>query len=288
MVIEKVKFIADEDISEQLLISEEGELNIKKKIVDAAKFARDILNFDRIEFGAKSVSKAPTSIEFHTSLQPAYHKNFDLVDKSFKEYLEKGYKLYILSDSEKQIERIKNIFDDRDSNIPFTPVLRTIHEGFADDDMKMCYFTDHQLFDRYHKYNLKSERARIGKVALSIKEINQFEVGDFIVHIDHGVGRFGGLIQMPVNGKMQEVIKLTYLNDDILFVSIHSLHKLAKYRGKEEHPPKINKLGSGTWEKMKDKNKSKMKKNARALMKLYAKRKEEKESAFALLTYIQH
>lgn len=286
-VTERVSAIAGEEISEQLLISEEGDLDVKNKIVDANKFKSDLFRFNRIEFGPKSYSLNPAKIEFHTSLQPSYHKNFDLVSKSFNEFLEKGYIIYILSDSEKQVERIRAIFEDRSDNIPFTPVLHTIHEGFSDDDLKACFFTDHQLFDRYHKYNLRSEKARSGKIALSLKEINQFEVGDYIVHIDHGVGKFGGLVRIPVNGKTQEVIKLIYQNDDILFVSIHALHKLAKYRGKEGQPPRINKLGTGAWEKMKDKTKSKMKDIARDLILLYAKRKDEKGYAYSPDSFLQ-
>ena len=286
-VTERVGSVAGEEISEQLLITEEGDLDVKKKIVDPVLFKKDLFKFNRIEFGPKAYGLNPAKIEFHTSLQPSYHKNFDLVAKSFSEFLEKGYTIYILSDSEKQIERIRHIFEDRGDKISFVPVLRTIHEGFSDDDMKACYFTDHQLFDRYHKYNLKSEKARSGKIALSLKEINQFEVGDYIVHIDHGVGKFGGLVRIPVNGKTQEVIKLIYQNDDILFVSIHALHKLAKYRGKEGQPPRINKLGTGAWEKMKDKTKSKMKDIARDLILLYAKRKDEKGYAYSTDSFLQ-
>lgn len=286
-VAERVQSIAGEEIADQLLITEEGDLDVKKKVVDGVQFRKDLFNFKRIEFGAKTYSQEPARIEFHTALQPSYHKNFELVSKSFHEFLDKGYKLYILSDSEKQIERIRHIFEDRGDNIPFTPIQKTIHEGFSDDDMMACYFTDHQLFDRYHKYNLRSDKARSGKIALSLKELNQFEVGDYIVHIDHGVGKFGGLIRTPQNGKMQEVVKLIYQNDDILFVSIHALHKLAKYRGKEGQPPKINKLGTGAWEKMKDKTKSKMKDIARDLILLYAKRKDEKGFQFSPDSYLQ-
>ncbi|MDE5915096.1 MAG: DEAD/DEAH box helicase, partial [Duncaniella sp.] len=194
---------------------------------------------------------------------------------------------YILSDSEKQIERLKVIFEDRGDKIDFTPVISTLHEGFTDHSLKKCVFTDHQIFDRFHKYTLKSDRARSGKLALSLKELSAIEPGDFIVHVDHGVGRFAGLLRTNVNGKTQEMIKLVYANDDIIFVSIHALHKLAKYRGKEGVPPKINKLGSGAWNKMKERTKSKLKDIARDLIKLYAARKEEKGHAFAPDSYLQ-
>ena len=286
-VIERVESIAHEEISEQLLVTESGDLDVMKKVVDPINFRKDLLSFSRIEFGPHHFSENPAKIEFHTTLQPTFHKNFELAAKSFSEYAIRGYKIYILSDSQKQIERIKTIFEDRGDNISFTPVLKTIHEGFADDDMKRCYFTDHQLFDRFHKYNLKSDKARQGKIALSLKELNQIEVGDFIVHIDHGVGKFGGLVRVNTNGTMQEVVKLIYQNDDILFVSIHALHKLAKYRAKEGNPPRVNKLGTGAWEKMKDKTKSKMKDIARDLILLYAKRKDEKGFTYSSDSYLQ-
>ena len=164
----------------------------------------------------------------------------------------------------------------------------TLHEGFVDHESKICVFTDHQIFDRFHKYTLKSDRARSGKLALSIKELGQIEPGDYIVHLDHGVGRFAGLLRTNVNGKMQEVIKLVYDNNDILFVSIHALHKLAKYRGKEGVPPKVNRIGGGQWQRIKDRTKSKLKDIARDLIRLYAARKEEKGFAFSPDSYMQH
>ena len=161
------------------------------------------------------------------------HKNFELISESFTKFLSEGYKIYILSDSEKQIERLKVIFADRDDKIDFSPVISTLHEGFTDHSLKICVFTDHQIFDRFHKYTLKSDRARSGKLALSLKELSAIEPGDFIVHVDHGVGKFAGLLRTNVNGKTQEMIKLVYANDDIIFVSIHALHKLPKYRGRK-------------------------------------------------------
>ena len=179
------------------------------------------------------------------------------------------------------------IFEDRGDDISFTPINSTIHEGFVDHVSKNCFFTDHQIFDRFHKYTLKSDRARSGKLALSLKELSSIEVGDFIVHIDHGVGRFAGLLRTNVNGKTQEMIKLTYQNDDIIFVSIHALHKLSKYRGKEGVPPKINKLGTGAWNRVKERTKSKLKDIARDLIKLYAARKNETGFSFSPDGYLQ-
>lgn len=232
-------------------------------------------------------STSVSTITFSTGLQTSYHKNFDLVAASFKEKQAEGYHIYILSDNEKQISRIRSIFEDRGDNITFTPIFNTLHEGFIDRDLRICLFTDHQLFDRFHKYNLKSERARSGKIALSLKELQQFHIGDYVVHIDHGVGRFGGLIRTEINGKMQEVIKLTFLNDDIIFVSIHSLHKISKYKGKDNEPPRLNKLGSGAWENLKDRTKKKVKDIAKELIVLYSQRLDEKGFAFSPDTYLQ-
>lgn len=285
--LERIKAIADDDISEQLLISEEGDLHVKEKVVDPENFRKALLLFRRIEYGPQTFQPADAVLTFNCSPQPIFHKNFDLVGETFRKYDGTGYDLYILSDSEKQIQRLQAIFEDRGEEIRFTPVLKTLHEGFIDHDLKTCFFTDHQIFDRFHKYNLKSDRARSGKLALSIKELNQIEPGDFLVHINHGVGRFGGLVRTEINGKMQEAIKLTYQNGDLLYVSIHALHKLSKYRGKEGEPPKLNKLGSGAWERMKERTKNKMKDIARDLIRLYAKRREQKGHAFAPDSYLQ-
>jgi transcription-repair coupling factor (superfamily II helicase) len=226
-------------------------------------------------------------IVFSTERQISYHKNFDLVASSLKAIQDEGYQIHILSDNEKQITRIRSIFEERNDNIAFTPLLQTIHEGFIDKTIHVCLFTDHQLFDRFHKYSLKSELARSGKVAFSLKELQQFQQGDYVVHIDHGVGKFGGLFRVEINGKMQEVVKLTFLNEDIIFVSIHSLHKISKYKGKDNEPPRLNKLGSGAWENLKEKTKKKVKDIAKELIILYSKRRDEKGFAFSPDTYLQ-
>ena len=226
-------------------------------------------------------------VEFSTEIQPSFHKNFNLVAENFKEKLDTGYKLYILSDNEKQIARIRSIFEDRGDEISFSPILKAIHGGFTDNTIKTCFYTDHQLFDRFHKYNLKSDRARSGKLALSLKELQQFQIGDYVVHIDHGVGKFQGLVRTELNGKMQEVIKLTFLNNDVIFVSIHSLHKISKYKGKDGEPPRLNKLGSGVWENLKNRTKKKVKDIAKDLIQLYSKRLEEKGFAYSPDTYMQ-
>ena len=287
--IERIQAIASETFSDSALIANEGDKNAMHQVVDADSFELQFQKFRHIYFSASANadSNAEASINFNCTPQGIYHKNFDLISDSFKKMLADGYQLFILSDSEKQIERLKVIFEDRGDDITFSPVSSTVHEGFVDHLAKTCIFTDHQIFDRFHKYSLKSDRARSGKLALSLKELSAIEIGDYIVHVDHGVGKFAGLLRTNVNGRTQEMIKLTYLNDDIIFVSIHALHKLAKYRGKEGVPPKINKLGTGAWNKVKERTKSKLKDIARDLIKLYAARKEEKGHSYSPDSYLQ-
>ncbi|MBR1804179.1 MAG: transcription-repair coupling factor [Muribaculaceae bacterium] len=284
----RVKAIADEGMSAKALLADEGDHDAYRKIVDPALFAASIDAMRQIHYSlGESAEQGNARLSLHCTPQGIYHKNFDLISDSFKSFLEKGYRILILSDSEKQIQRLRVIFDDRKDDIQFEPVLRTVHEGFVDEDLHLCVFTDHQIFDRFHKYNLKSDRARSGKLALSLKELSQIEVGDYIVHEDHGIGKFGGLLRTGVNGTMQEMIKLIYLNGDIIFVSIHSLHKLSKYRGKEGVEPRLHKLGSGAWHKLKSRTKSRLKDIARDLIKLYATRRDQEGFSFSPDGYMQ-
>jgi transcription-repair coupling factor (superfamily II helicase) len=259
---------------------------MRKKLIAPDVFAKSVKKFQNIHFQKNIYSIGP-DIPFETSPQPLFRKNFDLVSESLKNYISAGYQLFILSDSAKQTDRIKDIFSDRSDNISFTAVNHTVHEGYIDNGIKICLFTDHQIFGRFHKYSLKSDRARGGMLTLSLKELNQFSAGDYIVHIDHGIGQFGGLVRTDVNGKLQEAVKLIYKNNDVIFVSIHSLHKLSKYKGKDGEPPQLNKLGTGAWEKMKDRTKKKVKDIARDLIILYAKRKGEKGFAFSPDSFLQ-
>ena len=296
--VERIRSIAETGVSAFTLLTEEGDAAATDTVVDADVFARKLETFTRVGFSAARAADnddAPVKkkrgsavIDFDCSPQGIYHKNFDIIADSFTRFRSEGYRLLILSDNAKQFDRLREIFADRGDDISFEAVEGTLHEGFVDHESKICVFTDHQIFDRFHKYTLKSDRARSGKLALSIKELGQIEPGDYIVHLDHGVGRFAGLLRTNVNGKMQEVIKLVYDNNDILFVSIHALHKLAKYRGKEGVPPKVNRIGGGQWQRIKDRTKSKLKDIARDLIRLYAARKEEKGFAFSPDSYMQH
>jgi len=263
------------------------ELKEKGDLLEPAEFLRQILEFRRIEFGTRCSLKEADAITFNSSPQPVFHKNFELVSKNFQEMQKDGYRIFVLSDNERQTDRLKTIFADRRENVSFTAVLKTLHEGFIDHEQKICCYTDHQIFDRYHKYSLKSDKAREGRVALSLKELSNFNPGDYVVHIDHGVGRFGGLITTEINGKRQEVIKLFYKDDDLLFVSIHSLHKISRYKSKEGDPPRINKLGTGAWHTLKERTKKKVKDIARELIALYAKRRSERGFSFSHDTFMQ-
>ena len=259
----------------------------KEQFIDFESFVKQMYSFRLIDFGGHCCLKEASQILFHSSPQPAFNKNFDLIADEFKRRIVEHYTICLLSDNKHQIDRLDSIFKDKGLNIVFTPVLKTLHEGFVDEDTRLCCYTDHQIFDRYHKYSLRSDRARSGQASLTLKDLNSFKPGDYVVHIDHGVARFGGLIQVDVNGKKQEVIKLLYKNDDLLLVSIHSLHKISKYKSKEGSEPTINKLGTGAWQTLKERTKKKVKDIARDLIALYAKRREEKGYAFSPDTFLQ-
>ena len=284
----------------------------ENNLVSPTRFREEICRFRLVEFGAKPTGTPQVSIEFHISPQPLFHKNFSLLTQTLDDYLLQGYQLYILADSEKQTQRLRDIFDSEElqqmrrnsqhlntstpqhlniqhSALPFTPVNRTLHEGFADNDLRLCFFTDHQIFDRFHKYNLKSDAARTGKMALTMKELQEMEPGDFIVHVDFGIGKFGGLVRVPVGDSYQEMIRLYYQRGDIVDVSIHSLYKISKYRRSDTgEPPRLSTLGTGAWEKLKERTKKRIKDIARDLIKLYAKRRHEKGFAYSADSYLQH
>lgn len=285
-VRERINLLYDE----ALIKANDEELKIPhlhRSRITGDEFIEQVQLFRKIELYEKSYFHTKSEIRFNTSPQPIFHKNFDLVADNLKKALNEGYRLYMLSDSVKQTDRIAAIFTDRGDNISFQPVKNTLHEGFIDHDLSIYCYTDHQIFDRFHKFQLRTDKTRQGKVVLTLKELNQFQVGDYMVHVDHGVGTFGGLIRTNVNGKMQEMVKLVYKDDDIIFVSIHALHRISKYKGKEGEAPRINKLGSGAWERLKERTKTKVKDIARELIKLYAKRKSEQGFQYSPDTYLQ-
>ena len=298
----------------------------ESQLITASLFMDNALDFLRIEFGMNHSINDDTrkkgdhqaTINFQTSPQPLFHKNFELLSKTLRDYLLQDYKLYIFADSEKQTIRLRDIFDSLSSGnlspdsenlsiadsslslnkvdknrtvegLPFTAVNRTLHEGFVDNTLKVCFFTDHQIFDRFHKYNLKSDKARQGKMALTMKELQEMEPGDFLVHVDFGIGKFAGLVRVPAGDSYQEMIRLVYQHNDIVDVSIHSLYKISKYRrGDSGEAPRLSVLGSGAWDRLKERAKKRIKDIARDLIKLYAKRRKEKGFAFSPDSFMQH
>lgn len=286
------------------------EMRKENNLVSGVEFRKAISGFRFVEIGAHPSGTPQTTITFNISPQPLFHKNFELLAQTLEDFLLQGYRLYILADSEKQTRRLKEIFESDElravrnarhqkspnsealsvaDDITFTPVDHTLHEGFADADLRLCFFTDHQIFDRFHKYNLKSDAARTGKMALTMKELQEMEPGDFIVHVDFGIGKFGGLLRVPVGDSYQEAIRIYYQHGDIVDVSIHSLYKISKYRRADTgEPPRLSALGTGAWDRLKERTKKRIKDIARDLIKLYSKRRHEKGFQFSADSYLQH
>ena len=272
------------------------EMRKEQQLISGQQLSADMQRFRRVEIGSHPTGVPDATLTFHTSPQPQFHKNFELLQQSLESSLAQGYRLYILADSPKQLDRLKEIFrgeeheaDVKGKRIAFEGVEHTLHEGFVDHDLKLCIFTDHQIFDRFHKYNLRSDKARSGKVALTLKEIQQFEIGDYVVHIDHGIGKFGGLVRMPQGTGYQEMIKIQYDGGGTIYVSIHSLYKVSKYKAQDGgEPPRLSHLGTGQWERMKERTKQKLKDIARDLIKLYAARRQQKGFAFSADSFLQH
>ncbi len=241
-----------------------------------------------IEISGKSTFDRYDAIDFDTLPQPAFNKNFEILIDELRARMREGYKVYILADQVKQTDRLRAIFEDKESDISFVAVSQTLHAGFVDKSAKICCYTDHEIFERYHRVSLRSENARRGKAIITLKEINQLQIGDYVVHTDHGVGRFAGLVTTNFHGRSQESIKLTYRGGDTIFVSIHNLHRISKYKGKEGSEPTISRLGSGAWERMKERTKDKVKDIARDLIRLYAARKQQEGFAYSPDGYMQH
>lgn len=260
--------------------------------VDKELFSKQVLQFPLVEFGNHFSLKPTQIITYQYSPQPSFNKNFGLLNDNLKGNIRNGLTNIIFADAAKQIERLYKIFEDispKKEGEPqlFTPILLSIHEGFIDTELKLACYTDHQLFDRYHRFRLKNSFNKKNE-ALTLKELKGLNPGDYITHIDYGVGRYGGLETIEVNGKMQETIRLVYKDYDIVNISIHSLHRIAKYTGKEGSEPKINKLGTNAWATLKQKTKKKVKEIAYDLIQLYAKRKALKGFKFSPDTYLQN
>ena len=295
--------VAEMEASSEMEAAElEARFSAAAQLVSGSRLERELAPLQRFELTASPSAMADEAarVVFHTQAQPLFHKNFNLVVDTLRRNLRAGIHTYVLADSEKQNERLREIINDLQhadvetsqeaaQTAPlFTSVHLTLHEGFVDEQAQVALFTDHQIFDRFHKYNLRSDHARNAKIALTLKELMQFEPGDYVVHVDHGVGRFAGLVRMPgADGELQEVIKITYQNNDAIFVSIHALHKVSKYKGREGEPPRLSHLGTGAWERIKSKTKEKLKDIARDLIVLYSRRREEKGFAYTPDTFLQ-
>lgn len=273
------------DIHRQTIVDKVSEKNIQYEIVSGQVLKSEMSKNTVFEFDTDLAFEPTTRFEFSNSKQPVFNKNFELLGENLSEFSKNGYEIFILSNQEKQIERMQSIFQDTKANVKFSPVNFILHEGFIDHDLKFCCYTDHQIFERYHRFKLKNRKAE--REAISLKELNLLHQGDYVVHIDHGIGKFAGLVKTEVNGKMQEAIRLVYKDNDSLLVSIHSLHRISKFKGKEGTEPNINKLGTGAWQKMKSRTKAKVKDIAKELIALYAKRKSEEGFAFSPDTYMQ-
>ncbi len=255
------------------------------KLTTSRELTEKLASMKVIEIANQSFFSDARLIHFSTQPQPSFNKNFNLLADELRQNLENGYSNYILSNNEKQIERLTEIFRNIDGQIRFNLIYHTLHEGFVDHHLRICCYTDHQIFDRYHKYTIDTYFSNKG--ALTLKELKGLNPGDYVVHIDHGIGKFGGLEKVEINGKMQEVVRLVYQDNDILYVSIHSLHRISKYKGKDDGPPRLYKLGTGAWQRIKQATKKKIKDIAKDLIALYAKRRMVKGTAFSPDTYLQ-
>ena len=261
-------------------------LNPKNLFTNAYEFTNELKNFSIIENNPKSFFEANEKIEINTTSLTKINKQFNLLKEDLKKNKENGFQNIILCSSDEQEERFNAIFKHSEEEFEYKCILFSLHEGFIDYTNKQAIYTDHQIFDRHHKF--KSKTKFTDKQAITIKQLTSLDIGDFVTHIDHGIGRFSGLHKIENNGKYQEVIKLTYKQGDILYISIHSLHKIAKFSGKEGSEPKMNQLGSPVWKKTKQKTKAKVKQIAFDLIQLYAKRKLRKGFAYTSDTYLQH
>ena len=273
------------DIHRQTILAKADLNNLNELIVSGERLKELLIGETVLELGSNSAFQFTSEFNFSNSKQPIFNKNFGLLGENLIDFRKQGYEIFILSNNEKQIERLQAIFHDTDVKVKFTPLYFILHEGFVDHNLKICCYTDHQIFEHYHRFKTRNRKAQ--RETISLKELNKLHQGDFVVHIDHGIGKFAGLVKTELNGKIQEAIRLVYKDNDSLLVSIHSLHRISKYKGKEGTEPRINKLGTGAWQKMKSRTKAKVKDIAKELIALYAKRRSEKGFAFAPDTYLQ-
>jgi len=274
-------------IREQVMQKNNGEISLKTDdiIISGKRLADDIEKFRYVETGIGTGHNDSPLFEFHTEPQPPFNKNFELLARQLENNRNNGYETIIVSESQSQSDRLNDIFSEISPSTQFKPLLMSLHGGFTDHDLKIAVYTDHQIFDRYHKFRIKGYFTR--KESVSLKELTGLNPGDYVVHIDHGIGRFGGLEKIEVNGKIQEAIKLVYRDNDILYVPIHSLHKISKYKGSESTEPKLNKLGSGSWLRLKENAKKRVKDIAKDLIKLYATRMASPGYSFSADSYLQ-
>ncbi|WP_127022510.1 transcription-repair coupling factor [Flagellimonas beolgyonensis] len=257
----------------------------KELFVDSTLLKNQLEDFLCVQVGSSSGTQTGDEINFNTKPQPAFNKKFDLLIEDLNENRKAGFTNYIFCSTEQQAKRLHDIFEEVDKTVHYQTLVFPLFQGFIDQDLKLACYTDHQIFERYHKFHLKNGYAK--KQAITLKELNKLEIGDYVTHIDHGIGKFGGLQKIDVEGKKQEAIKLIYGDRDILYVSIHSLHKISKYNGKDGAPPKIYKLGSAAWKNLKQKTKNRVKKIAFDLIQVYAKRRLEKGFQCAPDSYLQ-
>ena len=270
-LLKEIKLLFDKAISSYKDLSTSTvQLKPQELFSSSKEIKSSLIKHKLVEIGSNSIYNE-NEIKYDIKPQPSFNKSFELLIDNLNNYAKIGFKNYLCCANEQQKNRFNDIFDNLDLHVDYTPVILPLYQGFIDNDNKIICYTDHQIFDRYHKYKVKD--VYVKKQALNIKELTKLKVGDFITHIDHGIGKFGGLKKINVEGKMQESIKLIYGERDTLYLSIHSLHKITKYNSKDGKPPKIYKLGSKAWKILKQKTRTKVKVIAYDLIKLYAKRK---------------
>ncbi len=274
------------EIHRQTIIARADDENLFNWIVSGETLKNQLKSKTVCDWGIEPGFQPVTVFKFSNAPQPVFNKKFDLLGENLEEYLSLGYKVLILSNQEKQIERLQAIFRDVKSTVNFIPVNFTLSQGFVDHDLKICCYTDHQIFERYHRFKLKTRKDQ--REAVMLKELNTLHPGDYVVHIDHGIGKFAGLVNTDINGKIQEAVRLIYRNNDSLLVNIHSLHRISKYKGKDGTEPSLNKLGTGAWQNLKNRTKARVKDIAKELIALYAERLTEKGFSFSPDSYLQN